>query len=55
VISMMLGPSKDDITGYLCLRLDEDGTSDAMNGSQEADTSKKIPETMSELFLSSSP
>jgi len=52
---MMLGPSKEDITGYLCLRLDEDGTSDAMNESQEADTSKKIPETMSEIFLSSSP
>jgi len=46
VISMMLGPSKDDITGYLGLRLDEDGISDTMNESQEAHTSKKIPETM---------
>jgi len=52
---MMLGSSKDDITGYLCLRLDEEGTSDAMNESQVADTSKEIPQTMSEIFLSSSP
>jgi len=49
VISISLGPSKDDIVEYLRVRLDEDETPDAMDGSLEADILEKIPENMSEM------
>ena len=49
VISVSLGPSKDDIVEYLRVRLDEDETPDAMDGSLEADILDKIPENMSEM------
>ena len=53
VISMSVGPSKDDILEYLRLRLDEDETPDAMDESLEADILEKIPEKMSEMYVES--
>ncbi|RPA98208.1 hypothetical protein L873DRAFT_1808815 [Choiromyces venosus 120613-1] len=51
VISVLVGPSNDDIIEYLRLRLDEDETPDAMDESLEADILEKIPRNMSEMFL----
>ena len=51
VISVSVGPSKNDIMEYLRLRLDEDETPDAMNKSLEADILEKIPESMSEMYV----
>jgi len=43
-------PRKNDITGYLRLRLDEDETPEAVNESLEADILEKIPDNMSEMY-----
>ena len=51
VISVSVGPSKDDILEYLRLRLHEDETPDAMDESLEADILEKIPQTMSEMHV----
>jgi len=51
VVSVPVGPSKDDILEYLRLRLDEDEMPDAMDESLEADILEKIPETMSETYV----
>ena len=51
VISLSVGPNRDDIMEYLRLRLDEDETPDAMDESLEADILEKIPETMSEMYV----
>ena len=51
VISVLVGPSKDDISEYLRLRLDEDETPDAMDESLEADILEKIPQNMSEMYV----
>ncbi|RPA95269.1 hypothetical protein L873DRAFT_1813222 [Choiromyces venosus 120613-1] len=51
VISVLVGPSNDDIIEYLRLRLDEDETPDSMDESLEADILEKIPRNMSEMFL----
>jgi len=51
VISVSVGPSKDDIMEYLHLKLDEDETPDAMDESLKADILKKIPENMSEMYV----
>jgi len=51
VISVSVGPSKNDIVGYLRLRLDEDETPEAMSESLEADILEKIPENMSEMYV----
>ena len=51
VINLLIGPSKNDIVGYLRLRLDEDETPEAMNESLEADILEKIPENMSEMYV----
>ena len=53
VISVSVGPSKDDIMEYLRLRLGEDETPDAMDESLEADILEKIPEKMSEMYVES--
>jgi len=44
VISVSVGPTKEDITQYLRLRLDKDETPDAMDESLEADILEKAPE-----------
>ena len=51
VISVPLSPNKSDIIEYLRLRLDEDETPDAMDGSLEADILEKIAENMSEMYV----
>ena len=51
VISVSVGPSKDDIMEYLRLRLDEDETPDAMDERLEGEILEKIPETMSEMYV----
>ena len=51
VISVSISPSKDDITGYLRVRLDEDETPDAMDESLVAEILEKIPENMSEMCV----
>ena len=51
VISVLVGPSKDDITEYIRLRLDEDETPDAMDESLEADILEQIPQNMSEMYV----
>jgi len=51
VISVSVGPRKNDIIEYLRLRLDEDETPEAMNESLEADILERIPENMSEMYV----
>ena len=51
VISVSVGPRKDDIIEYLRARLDEDETPDAMDESLEADILEKIPENMSGMYV----
>ena len=51
VISVPVGPSKDDIMEYLRLRLDEDETPDAMDEGLEVDILEKIPQNMSEMYV----
>ena len=51
VISLSVGPSKDDIIEYLRLRLGEDETPDAMDESLEAEILEKIPQNMSEMYV----
>ena len=51
VMSVSVGSSKDDIIGYLRVRLDEDETPEAMDASLEADILEKIAEKMSEMYV----
>ena len=51
VISVSIGPSKDDIIRYLRARLSEDETPDAMDESLEADILERIPEGISEMYV----
>ena len=51
VISVPVGPSKNDIIEYLRLKLDEDETPDAMDESLEADILEQIPQNMSEMYV----
>ena len=50
VISLSVSSSKDDIIGYLRVRLDEDETPEAMDQSLAADILQRIPEKMSEMY-----
>ena len=51
VISVPVGPSRNNIIEYLRLRLDEDETPDAMDEGLEADILEKIPQNMSEMYV----
>jgi len=51
VISVPVGPNKDDIIEYLRVRLDEDETPEAMDESLEEDILKEIPQHMSEMYV----
>ena len=51
VISVSVSPSRDDIIGYIRIRLDGDETPDAMDESLAADIMEKIPENMSEMYV----
>ena len=49
VISVSIGSRKDDIIGYLRVRLGEDETPDAMDESLVVEILRKIPENMSQM------
>ena len=51
VISVSVGPSRDDIMEYIRVRLDEDETPDAMDENLVVDIMEKIPENMSEMYV----
>jgi len=51
VISVSVGPRKDDIIGYLRVKLDEDETPEAMDESLESDILEKILQNMSEMYV----
>ena len=51
MISVSVGASKDDIIGYLRVKLDEDETPEAMDESLESDILEKIPQHMSEMYV----
>jgi len=51
VSSLSVGPSKDDITTYLRVRLGEDETPDAMDEGLKAAILGKIPENISEMCV----
>jgi len=48
-MSISIGSSKDDIVGYLRVRLYEDESPGAMDQSLAAEILKKVPEKMSEM------
>ena len=50
VANLSIGPTRDDIVGFLRVRLSEDETPDAMDESLEADILKKIPGNISEMW-----
>ena len=49
VTSISLGPTRDDIIRFLCARLSEDETPDAMDSNLKAEILEKIPESISEM------
>ena len=51
VMSVSIGSSKDDIIGYLRVRLDEDESPEAMDESLAAEILEKIPDKMSEMYV----
>ena len=51
VISVSLCPNKEDIIRYILVRLGEDETPDAMDEGLVADILKKIPESVSEMYV----
>ena len=51
VTSVSVSPRKDDIIGYLRVRLGQDLTPHAMNKRLEADILEKIPKNMSEMYV----
>ena len=55
VAAVSLGPSRDDIVEYLCVRLDEDETPGAMDGSLKTEILDKIPKNMSEMYARAMP
>ena len=51
VTSVSVGPSKDDIIGYLRVRLDEDESPEAMDEGLAEEILEKIPDQMSEMYV----
>ena len=51
VMSVSVGPSKDDIIGYLRVRINEDESSEAMDSGLVAEILEKIPDKMSEMYV----
>ena len=51
VMSVSVGSSKDDIIGYLRVRLDEDESPEAMDQSLAEEILEKIPDKMSEMYV----
>ena len=55
VVVILISPNKDDIRGYLEMRLDRDDEPEAMNKDLRADIVKKILENMSDMCVGVSP
>ena len=51
VMSVSVGSSKDDIVGYLRVRLDEDESPEAMDEGLAEEILEKIPDQMSEMYV----
>jgi len=51
VISVSLGPTKEDIIEYLRIRLEGDQTPDAMDENLAADILEKIPQNIPEMYV----
>jgi len=51
VIGVSVNTRKDDIIEYIRVRLDEDGTPNAMDESLAADIIEKIPKNVSEMYV----
>ena len=51
VLSVSVGPPKDDIIRFLRVRLSEDETPDAMDETLEADILEKIPGSIPEMWV----
>jgi len=51
MISVSVGPTRDDIISYLRAKLSEDETPDAMDEVLEAEILEKIPENVSEMYV----
>jgi len=49
VVSISLGPTRDDIIHFLRVRLSEDETPDAMDENLEAEILEKIPGSISDM------
>ena len=49
--SISLCPTRDDIIGFLRVRLSEDETPDAMDTNLEAEILEKIPENISDMWV----
>ena len=47
--SVSLGPAREDIVQFLCARLSEDETPEAMDESLEAEILEKIPGSISDM------
>jgi len=52
VTSLPISTGRDDMIRYLHRRLEEDTTPDAMDSSLEAEILRKIPENVSEMYVS---
>ena len=52
VTSLSISTGRDDMIRYLHSRLEEDTTPDAMDSSLEAEILRKIPENVSEMYVS---
>ena len=51
VTSVSVSPPEEDVITYLCARLDEDQTSDAMDETLEAEILEKIPKNISGMCV----
>ena len=51
VASLAVGPTRDDIVGYINTKLGEDTNPDAMDCTLEADILRKIPEDISGMYV----
>ena len=52
VTSLSISTKRNDIIRYLYSRLEEDTAADAMNGSLQAEILRKIPQDVSEMYVS---
>lgn len=51
VVSLAVGPTRDDIIGYINTKLGADTNGDAMDNSLGVDVLRKIPEDISGMYV----